>query len=473
MTICKDSSKIVSVILFSKYREIWLLLGACLVLTILWLPGYEYATVADTADYAVLGKNVWEHGIYALPGQVVKYLPLYPILSYPFTHAFGAHLGMKLASLLSGWGVLILSFLIARRQCGKVIAWGTVGALVIHHGFILMTTFGASDLLFTALSLLSLLFFLEADEKKSRYVPAGIALGLACLTRYNGFPFIVFFFIYACWKRRQDLRLPSFWIGSIVSGLLPALWFLYRMLLMGSALPTQYIAEQQLRSPHILLALAENFLYYINPLHNVLPVFLLFGLYGLWMYGRKEKILTGAMLCLFIFPAFWWSLGIRHAFAGYTIFLMFAVLGISAVYQQVRYKALFLTAVILALICTHVPTICIYSYGSCNAWVDRTIGIIPPYMGLTQEGLHSWEFGRQYINAHAESGSAVILPVATEAEAIRERFRSDLFVETSTGSLHCPSYEIMQGVTQTSRMIVTAGVNPPTYIDRIACPGSK
>jgi hypothetical protein len=150
MTICKDSSKILSVILFSKYREMWLLLGACLVLTILWLPGYEYATVADTADYAVLGKNVWEHGMYALPGQVVKYLPLYPILSYPFTHAFGAHLGMKLASLLSGWGVLILSFLIARRQCGKVIAWGTVGALLIHHGFILMTTFGASDLLFTA-----------------------------------------------------------------------------------------------------------------------------------------------------------------------------------------------------------------------------------------------------------------------------------------------------------------------------------
>lgn len=460
--------------LFS-YREIWLLLGACLFLTLLWLPGFEYATITDTADYAILGRNIWEHGTYTLPtGETVKYLPLYAAVSYPFTHLFGVHWGMKIASLLSGFGVLMGAYLLARERFAKRIAWGTVGALLIHFSFVLMTTFGVADLLFTALALFSMFFFLRAEQNRRAYLFCGLMLGLACLTRYNGFPLLLLFPLLVIFKRTAHLASPSAWIGLSGAALLPVLWLLYRMLSIGSALPTQYMAEQELRSPNLLAALMHNFVYYINPVHNVLPVFLLFGFYGIYRFGRREYVLLLCMLCLFIFPAFWWSLGLRHAFPGFPLLLMFAVAGVLDASTRVRFTGLFWTVIAALLFVTHLPMFCIYTYGACNAWMDRTIGILPPYLGLTQEGLHSEELARVYINTHAETGATVRIVSETEAEALRERYRPDLFVQSGTGTVHCPTYEMIAGKIMDNAVFVTDSIiRPPTSVIQIACPANN
>ena len=92
-------------------------LGAlCLLLTLLWLPGLKYPVVSDTVNYAFLGRSLWTHGTYMLNGiPYANQLPLHAFLSYPLTLVFGFHLGMHVASLLGGFGVLVATFLVSRR----------------------------------------------------------------------------------------------------------------------------------------------------------------------------------------------------------------------------------------------------------------------------------------------------------------------------------------------------------------------
>jgi hypothetical protein len=233
-----------------------LLALACLVLTVLWLPGAHYPIVSDTAIYALLGRSLWESGSYTLLGEPhTKYLPLHAFLSYPLTQLFGVHLGMKVLSLLGGFGVIVLTHLLLASAVSPVVGLLTALLLPLHHGFVLMTQLGSADLTFTTLFLAALWAYGRAEGEKCFYLVAGMFAGLASLTRLNGLPLFALFFLYSSCVRRSGLRSHTFWGGAALGITLAGLWAVRNAITFGNPFTTEYISEFQ-RNAH--LAFSSN-----------------------------------------------------------------------------------------------------------------------------------------------------------------------------------------------------------------------
>ncbi|PIR49995.1 hypothetical protein COU79_01820, partial [Candidatus Peregrinibacteria bacterium CG10_big_fil_rev_8_21_14_0_10_54_7] len=324
----------------SLRRDWYIIVGCCAVLLLLWLPHLRDPIVSDTAVYALLGEQLWQHGTYSLLGEpYAKHLPFHALLSYPFVRALGYGLGMKFSSLAAGWGVLIATFLLLAKTTTRKVALLAVVLLTLHHGFILMTTLGSADLLFTMLLLFSALAYVCAEEKKRWYLAAFVLAGLASLTRYNGMPLFALFLGHVLLYRRSDLKAVPF-IGGLGLGLgLLGLWFLRNFLLFGNPLYSEYTAELSEQSLGFFGQLLSNAIFYVHPLRNLLPILLLCAVYGLLKHSRKQGFLVAVMLTAWLLTSFWWVRGIRFAFPGYPILMGFAVLGLVDVWNLLRRPA--------------------------------------------------------------------------------------------------------------------------------------
>lgn len=442
-------------------RSTWLLIGACALLAVLWLPGLEYPILSDTARYALLGESLWTQGAYVLGGQpYALHLPLHAAVSYPFVWVHGPHIGMKVSSLLAGFGVLISSYFLFRKLFSKKIALGVVGALVLYPPFVLMTTLGSADLLFTALLLLSLLMYVLAERNPQYYLATGVFLGLACLTRYNGAPFFLLFLLYTVWKRPVHLRSARFWVGGLIGAAIFGSWFLRNLLVFGDPLYSGYTTELGQHAPSLLAQFQSNILYYINPLHNILPILFIFALVGIYKKGRGQSFLTLAMLFAWVLTSIWWVQAIRFAFPGYVILIAFAVVGLALFFK--RFPKLTVIT-IAAVIITHAGAMCLYTYGSCNAWFDRTIGGIPQNLGLSTEGFYTWDQARDFINANAEEGDKVLGQATWETGV----FRKDLVVEMDSET--CPLYKITREPQENEQVLFETEDHPVTAVVYSSC----
>lgn len=453
----------------------WVLVAVLLVL--LWLPGLRLPITSDTTVYALLGESMWRHGTYVFDGvPYAKHLPLHAIVSYPLVRLFGAQIGMKVSSLLAGFGVLLSTFLLLRRPFGDRIAFLAVVFVLFHHGFLLMTMLGSADLLFTALFLGSLAAFDRAQEpfgsaqgKRARlYLLAGLLLGLASLTRYNGILLYALFPLFLYWKRPRHLSSASFWGGMALASGLFGLWFLRNALTFGNPFFTAYGIEYRAEVPSVWLLIWSNIRYYASPFHNVLPVLLLLGLWGLIRHGWRHPLLLLGIVAGCALALLWWVKGIRFAFPGYPIFLGFAAVMVRDLWKRrARGGALLLVGAALTIV-LHAGALCLYSYGACNAWFDRTVGHIPPDLHISSEGLYGFSLARDYINAHAPPGAAVLVGAPNAFTWKTGVFRSDLTVVQNLAE-QCPAYEIEQGKTNLTPLFVTESM-PKTMVLLHDCP---
>lgn len=452
-----------------KYQN-FLILGFCfLILVLLWLPGLRLPITSDTTVYALLGESVWRHGTYVFNGApYAKHLPLHAIISYPLVWLAGAQIGMKVSTLLAGFGVLLGTFFLLRRPLGDRIAFLTVVFVLFHHGFLLISMLGSADLLFTALFLGSIAAFDRAGERPRMYLLAGLLLGLASLTRYNGILLFALFPLFLCWKRPRHLHSASFWGGMALAAGLFGLWFLRNSLTFGDPFFTAYGTEYQAEVPSVWLLIWSNIRYYAGPFHNVLPVLLLLGLWGLIRHGRRHPLLFLGMVAGSVLAMLWWVKGIRFAFPGYPIFLGFAALGAEDLWQYMRrWRPLLLVGAAFTIM-LHAGALCLYSYGACNAWFDRTVDHIPPDLHISSEGLYGFSLARDYINAHAPSGAAVLVGSPNALTWKKGVFRPDLTVVQSLTE-QCPAYEIEQGKTDLVPLFVTPSM-PKTMVLLHNCP---
>ena len=311
---------------FFQKRDATILFGACIVVLLFWLTGVQYPIISDTEVYALLGESVWHGDGYMFDGQpYAKHLPLHAIASYPLVLLFGYSIGMKLSSLLAGIAVLIGTYALIYHIFDRKTALGTVVVVAFHHGFVWMTIVGSADLLFTALILFSLLCFYKAETYPRWYIASGVLLGLACFTRYNGVPLFPLYGLWVLFKRSSHLRSLYFWTGMIGGSVIFSAWLVRNKLLFGSLLYSEYTGELTTQAPSLWDQLVSNVFYYGNPLHNVLPILLLFGLYGMWNQRRKKMLLILAMFCLVVLAAIWWVQAMRFAFAAYPILIAFGV----------------------------------------------------------------------------------------------------------------------------------------------------
>jgi 4-amino-4-deoxy-L-arabinose transferase-like glycosyltransferase len=332
-----------------------------------------------------------------------------------------------------------------------------------------MTQLGSSDLLFTFLFLLSMYFFLLAEKDERFYPVMGIAMGLACLTRYNGLPLFPLFLFLTFWKRPEHRGSALFWSGMVIGGLLFSLWLARNAITFGNPLYTEYSGELAAKAANPLAQLLSNSLYYLNPVHNIF-VLLPFALWGLWKFGRTHSVLVFAMLAAWLLTAIWWVQAIRFAFPGYPILLIFSVLGALDLLKRFPRRAMLLggSAIVLFLLFQGF-LLCIYTYGSCNAVFDRSVGWFPKNIGLSSEGFYTWGLARDYVDGHALSGSYVAVESAPEADLWqRGVFRPDIRIAPA-GVVQCPEYRISQQASGIGDVVFQTTDEPVTYVRLMSC----
>jgi len=160
----------------------------------------------DEARYAEVAKNVIKTNNWLVPlaggpdeprkmpyltlnngSQLYPYFwkpPFHTLVISVFYRLFGVNeLAVRLPSLLSGFGILIIVFFLARKYWPKqrILPYLAVALLVTHNDFGFLTSYGNSDSLLLFLSLLSLYFALDKSLKTA--VLAGVFMGLAFLTK--------------------------------------------------------------------------------------------------------------------------------------------------------------------------------------------------------------------------------------------------------------------------------------------------
>ncbi|MFH0851132.1 MAG: glycosyltransferase family 39 protein [Candidatus Peregrinibacteria bacterium] len=438
-------------------------------LVLLWLPGLRLPITSDTTVYALLGESLWRHGMYVFGGApYAKHLPLHALVSYPFVWLTNAQVGMKVSTLLAGAGVLLATYLLLKQAFSPAVAFLAVVFVLFHHGFVLMMQLGSADLLFTALFLGSLAAFASAAERPRMYILAGLLLGLASLTRYNSVPLYALYPAFVYWKRPSHRMSGWFWSGMAIAAGLFGLWFLRNALVFGNPFHTAYSIEYQTEVPSIRFLLFRNVLYYIGPFHNVLPVLLVLGLFGVIRYGRRQPLLLLGMIVGSVLALLWWVEGIRFAFPVYPIFLGFAAVELRDLWVRFRRFRPFLLLCAALTIMLHAGALCLYSYGACNAWFDRTIDHIPADLHLSPEGLNGISVARDYINLHAPQGAAVLVQGPNFFTWNTGVFRPDLRVVRDLQE-GCPAYEIEQGETNFAPLFVTQSA-PRTMVLLRECP---
>lgn len=441
----------------------------CLLLLILWIPGLAYPAWADTAYYALLGQNVWTHGTYALDGVAhAKFLPLHAFYAYPFVAIFGYATGMKVATLVAGWAVIIAGYGLIKESISKTVALVAALFLLIQPGFLLTTMLGSSDALFAALLLGSGYFFVKAENNKSMYLWAGMLLGLACLTRYNGVPMFGVYALWMIWKRRKDLTQIWSWTGLGLGAAMFGTWFIRNFLIFGDPFYTDYVVQQD-GGPTLATQVMTNVMYYSNPLYSILPVFGAFALWGLLRYGKKQPFLILYTIGAMALALIWWARGARYLVPVLPILLAFAVLGLHDLFSRTIYKRTLITLTAVGLLSTHLPILCAYNYGMCNAWMDEYIGIFPQNLYLTPEGMHVWNQGKNYVNEHLPANAIVTTDLdKAEVAVLGRTFRSDLHI-TERGSATCAQYKLTQSGAIDGQVLFASENQPTTRVLKMDC----
>ncbi|MDD5026153.1 MAG: glycosyltransferase family 39 protein [Candidatus Peribacteraceae bacterium] len=451
----------------AAWRTPLLLAFLCAFFVALTFPGFQFPVVSDTIIYALTGQSFWTTGHYALFGEPhAKYLPLFGILSYPLVWAFGMQVGMKVASIAAGCGVLVVTYFLLRRAFSQQVAVLATFFLAIHHGFVFMAMVGSADPLFVLLFLASVLAYVKGSDDRRWYLPMGIAVGLACLARYNGIPLFPLFLVAAFVQRREDLKSGWFWAGLAAGGALFSIWLIRNALTFGNPLYTEYSSEWTANSLGFVSQLFANMLFYFNPLHNIL-LLLPFALWGMIKASRFRWLLIFAMLTAWVLTSFWWVEGMRFALAGFPILIGFAAFGLLDVVCRVPRTIGYSAITIIVLV--HIAALSLYAYGSINAWFDRTVGLLPNDLHLSSEGFWAWQRARDFVDVHAESGAVVrVAPLAEVGWKGQEIFRKDLRL-LSDPKNECPVYEIAQRVRSGTTVIFQTESWPVTYVFLSPC----
>lgn len=189
----------------------WIVMLSAVAVRVVWMLLVPVDPVSDSHAYDVFARNIALHDNYGwTPTEQSAYWPVGTSAIYGGLYkVFGiSYIPISIVNLIAGLAIIVLTMLLARNWFGEQTALFAGVLLAFWPGQIMFTTIMASELMFTALMLASLLT-LEADEYGVRHsLIAGGLIAVAVYLRPIAllFPFL---FALALWNRLHSLRLTS------------------------------------------------------------------------------------------------------------------------------------------------------------------------------------------------------------------------------------------------------------------------
>jgi 4-amino-4-deoxy-L-arabinose transferase-like glycosyltransferase len=264
----------------------------------------------DEAIYAQVSKEMIERNEWLTPhwnGQLWFHKsPVFFWLTALFFKLFGIdEFWGRFASALSGIGVLLLSYLVARRIYNRAAGALAVLILLSSQLFVFYARFGSTDTMLTLFVLLSAYAYLRTEDDDRFWLVAGVACAMALMVKgAAGLIAPLILLLTAIVERNlvSALRSRWLWLGAGLGLLIVLPWHLFMYQQHGESFLNGYVLSHVInRAKSNLNEFQRGYGYYFSVLRNFFSpwVFILpFAL--LLKRGRRSAIVVILGLTVFI-----------------------------------------------------------------------------------------------------------------------------------------------------------------------------
>ncbi len=268
----------------------------------------------DEAIYAQAAKEMVRSGDWITPHWNQKEFfqkpPLLIWLTALLFRVFGiSEFTSRTVSALSGVGVVLLTFLMARRFFGELPAVVASVALLVSAPLFQFARSGTMDLLLTLFMLLAVYSYLKTSEDSRWWLAVGIGCGLAVMTKgAAAAPLLGALLIAAVIERRQLSR--ELWAGTGLFIVIGGTWHFAMIYLHGNVFLDDYLGRHVLaRAMGGVDERLEGVFYYLPVIGVFLPL-LPFGLRRLWKERDVPPIIPILGLSIILFYT---AISTKHA----------------------------------------------------------------------------------------------------------------------------------------------------------------
>ncbi|HEX2271198.1 MAG TPA: glycosyltransferase family 39 protein [Pyrinomonadaceae bacterium] len=264
----------------------------------------------DEAIYAQVSKEMIERGEWLTPhwnGQLWFHKsPVFFWLTALFFKLFSIdEFWARFASALSGMGVLLLSYLIARRIYDRGAGVLAVLILLSTQLFVFYARFGATDTMLTLFVLLSAYAYLKTEDDERFWLLVGAACAMALMVKGAAGAIAPLVLLLTALVERnllESLRSKWLWLGAGLGLLIVLPWHVFMYQRHGEAFLNGYVFSHVInRARSNLNEYQRGYGYYFSVLRNYFSpwVFILpFAL--LLKRGRRSAIVVILGLTVFI-----------------------------------------------------------------------------------------------------------------------------------------------------------------------------
>lgn len=200
-------------------------------------------------------------------------------------------------SALSGLGVVVISYLTAKRLRGEVAGLVASMILLTSQLFVFFSRFGATDVLLTFFTILGIYFFLKSAEDSRYWIGVGFAFACAVLTKGAAAvvgPLSVAVGVIVEQRVRTTIRDKNFWIAVVLAIVMAASWHVTQYVLHGQTFVNVYLGLHLLQrsASGKVFGGQQGWLFYLTVLfRGMMPWFLLFPFALLLERDRRTVVL--------------------------------------------------------------------------------------------------------------------------------------------------------------------------------------
>jgi 4-amino-4-deoxy-L-arabinose transferase-like glycosyltransferase len=231
----------------------------------------------DEAIYAQVSKEMVERGEWLTPywnaNLWFEKAPAYFWTTGLLFKFFGiGEFLARFASALSGLGVLLLAFLIARRIYNDAAGVFTVMILLSSQLFVYYARVGTTDTMLTLFILLAIFTYLRTAENERFWLLSGVSCAMALMVKGPaGLVAPAVIVLASLFDRRFMSMLQSrwLWVGVAVAALIAAPWHLFMYWKYSDAFVSSYLSRHVIsRATTNINRFSRDYGYYFSVLKN-------------------------------------------------------------------------------------------------------------------------------------------------------------------------------------------------------------